>query len=180
VSKIPPQKPPHSDEWSDRQHPITEDMAFQRKTWRAERIGWVVLVVLLLLSAAGLFGHGLLSAATAQDGDGRLTVEYHRFARNGAMTRLTIGVSPPVAGDVVIRLDEALPRNFTIETVQPAPAESRMQTGGLEWLFRAGSDAASPLLVHVTLRSEQTGWLTARIGLAGSAAPVKLNIFIYP
>ena len=28
------------DEWGDREYPVAEDMAFQRATWVAERIGW--------------------------------------------------------------------------------------------------------------------------------------------
>lgn len=168
------------DEWANRDYPVREDMAFQRKTWLAERISWGVLVVLLLLAIAGLFANGPLSQATATDASGRVSVEYDRFARHGATARVTIGVAPQAAGDILLRLNDAIPRGFTIETVSPHPAESRISGTGLEWLFRAADMTVARFTVHVTLRAEQLGSVPAEIGLSHDTAPAKLRFFIYP
>lgn len=53
-----------NDTWRDRTHPIKEDMAFQRATWRAQRIGWLILWLIVVLALLGLFSDGLLSTSS--------------------------------------------------------------------------------------------------------------------
>ncbi len=45
---------------------VEEDMAFQRRNWRAERIGWAAMVAIVIAAVLGLFASGPLSWATAQ------------------------------------------------------------------------------------------------------------------
>lgn len=47
-------------EWTSRNRPIREDMAFQRSLWRFQRGGWIVLA-LLAAAVLGLFSQGVPS-----------------------------------------------------------------------------------------------------------------------
>lgn len=38
------------DEWASRRNPVQEDMSMQQRVWRFERVGWYVLVVIVLLA----------------------------------------------------------------------------------------------------------------------------------
>ena len=48
------------DELVSRQQPVQEDMTMQQRVWRFERVGWYLLVVIVLLGLAGVFGNGPL------------------------------------------------------------------------------------------------------------------------
>lgn len=40
----------------DSQGTFQEDLVLQQRTWRAHRIGWIILIVLLLCALNGLLG----------------------------------------------------------------------------------------------------------------------------
>ena len=58
---------------------ISQDLTFQRRSWIVQRVGWVMLALLILAALGGLFGPGPLSRARAGPHDGPLWVEYQRF-----------------------------------------------------------------------------------------------------
>ncbi|HEU4684777.1 MAG TPA: hypothetical protein VFS39_09785, partial [Nitrospira sp.] len=60
---------------------IHQDLAFQRRSWRLQRVGWGVLAVIALAGLLGLFGQGPFSRTTAADPSLPFSVEYDRFAR---------------------------------------------------------------------------------------------------
>ena len=60
---------------------ITEDMSFQNLTWKIQRIGWVIMFILVLLALLGLFGDGLLADTTAGSSEAGLSIEYPRYER---------------------------------------------------------------------------------------------------
>ena len=53
------------DEFLDRNYPIQEDMRFQEKLWKLERVGWITLTLVVAITLLGVFGAGPLSQATA-------------------------------------------------------------------------------------------------------------------
>ena len=63
------------------------------KHWTFERIGWVLMGVVMLGAAAGFFGGGLFTGSEATAGDD-LTVRYPRFARADAPFDLAIDWLP--------------------------------------------------------------------------------------
>lgn len=42
------------DELISRRYPIRENIPMQKRVWRFERVGWYVLVIIVLLALAGL------------------------------------------------------------------------------------------------------------------------------
>jgi hypothetical protein len=64
---------------------VNADIEFQRRVWRVQRIGWLIIAAVIVAALLGVFGGGPLSRAAVQ-GDG-LRLEYERFARLQQSTR---------------------------------------------------------------------------------------------
>lgn len=158
---------------------VHDDLAFQRKTWRFERIGWVAMGCIVLTAALGLTGEGWLSRTTVTDDDG-LRLEYERFLRVQApvVFRLRIGPGSVADGALALRLDTNFVKDFDIERVVPEPAEWRLTPEGLELRFAA--DGAGPLgIVSFRVQPQHHGPGTAAMGISGRQ-PVQLRYFVYP
>lgn len=51
------------DELLDRNYPIQEDMRFQEKLWKLERVGWIALTLVVTITLLGVFGYPSFLAA---------------------------------------------------------------------------------------------------------------------
>ncbi len=165
------------DEFANRQEPVREDMALQRRFWRFERVGWLALLMLIALALAGLFSKGPLSHVQARTADARLQVEYERFSRNGAQEDLVISThSAPGRIHYVVMGGELL-RGYSIETMYPLPAPSRSR--GQDLLVPLQADAQGLATLYLTLRSNGVGRYRGVIGLQDGPA-LDIGKFIYP
>jgi hypothetical protein len=61
---------------------VGESLSLQRREWRVDRVGWVVMGLILVAGLLGVWGGGLLGSVTATGSDGRVLVDYDRFVRN--------------------------------------------------------------------------------------------------
>src|SRR5919106_6001727 len=68
---------------------IDQDLAYQQREWLVERVGWIVMLLLIVAAAAGIFGNGVLSRASVSDGK-QLRIEYERFAHYLTPTSLKV------------------------------------------------------------------------------------------
>jgi hypothetical protein len=154
---------------------IGEDEAFQRRMWRAERIGWAVVALILLAALTGVFSGGLLGRATARDPGGGLSVEYDRFARYGAPTTILIRLEREAGGEATLRLSRSLLEAFAIARVRPRPEREWSQADGLA--MRVRLDAGGVL----ELSGKAGGRLlvNGEIALEGEA-PARLQWLIWP
>ncbi|WP_136476108.1 hypothetical protein [Pseudomonas sp. DG56-2] len=165
------------DEHVSMHHPVQEDMNMQRRVWRFERAGWYVLVIILLLGLAGLFGNGPLSDAQVMSEDGRLLVEYQRLSRSGTTDSLRITVRGRAQEPIMLQLGGSLLREASIETIQPAPQVSRSQ--GKAILLQLGSSEDGSATLYLTLRSEYVGTLEGVV-MAGPSSVVRFSTFLFP
>src|SRR5207244_1281265 len=90
----------------DRSLPVPEDMEFQQRAWRAERIAWGVMGIFVLLALLGLFSSGFFSAASTATPDGAVTVDYDRFARKTARSNFSIRIAAPLSAETLVRSEE--------------------------------------------------------------------------
>jgi hypothetical protein len=106
---------------------IAQDLDFQRKEWRVQRIGWVVMALLILASLLGLTGRGVLARATIGDTGSRLQLTYSRFDRLEAPTTLDLQIAgDAVTGEQVeLWVDRDYLQSLQIEQVVPEPEEVR-------------------------------------------------------
>ena len=159
---------------------IEEDMAFQRRDWTAERMGWGVMALVIIAALLGLFAVGPLSWTTSTDPSGLLRVDYGRIQRQTAPAslKLDVGLAATADGAIELQADRTFLEAFDINSMQPEPAESIATAQGLRLRFRAepGEGRAT---VHVQLIPQAIGLRRTRLGLAGHE-PVQLSFFIYP
>jgi hypothetical protein len=164
-------------EWSSRRHPVEEDMRFQRRSWRIQRIGWAGMVLLLLLALGGLFSVGPLSTTTAVSPDGRLAATADRFLRNGARTSLRITL-PPTSGETELRVSGGFLERFTVDGVQPQPLRATSSAQALSLVF-ASPPGMAPLAVFFTVRPHAIGPSRTRFSM-GDGATANLSQLVYP
>lgn len=164
------------DEFVPRTYPIRDEIAFQRKSWRLERLGWFGLVLLMLLTLLGVFSKGPLSTRHISSADGTLHVEYQRFLRHGAHSRLIVTARSAPSGSAVLQFSAQLLEAFTLEGIHPEPQSSASRQGGL--LLESRADAQGGVTLYLALRPEALGPVEHSISLNGQT--VQFVQFIYP
>lgn len=164
------------DEFADRDYPLREDMHLQRRLWRMQRVGWWLLGVFMLLSLLGVFSSGVLSKTRLQNASGDVAVEYERFERRGARSRLILQVQAD-GKETVLELDGNFLDSFDIESIHPQPETSVSHGNGIRWHFAPGVDGWTT--VHVTLTPEGLGRARTTLSVPGKE-PVRITQFIYP
>ena len=60
---------------------LDQDIDFQQRSWKVQRVGWGLMVLFVLAGLSGLLGTGPLSNVTDGDEGGPLWLEYQRFGR---------------------------------------------------------------------------------------------------
>ncbi|HEY8610465.1 MAG TPA: hypothetical protein VIL69_04140 [Roseomonas sp.] len=156
---------------------VGEDIGFQRRVWRAQRIGWAVLAVLVLLGLLGAFGGGPLARASARSEDGGINVEWERIERIGRDSVLRIRTTTPRSGPLVLRLEDGLAENVEIASADPQPAGESRGPGRVWLRFEPPPEGGAAEIV-LKLRSSRPGIVNGRLVLDGSALPLRL--FVLP
>lgn len=160
-----------------REHPIREDMTYQLKVWRFERVGWYVLVLVVLMGLMGVFSRGLLSSRDVRSEDGNVRVEYEMFHRNGSTNSMKITLSSTPDSQAELELAGQLLEGFSIETLQPEPLRSRSSSHGIRLWLKTDLDGQATL--YITLRGDGLGLYRSEISSPGTNS-VKLVQFIFP
>jgi hypothetical protein len=142
---------------------IEQDGDFQRAEWRVQRVGWIVLAVLLALAALGLFGNGPLSHRTVQ-ADG-LTVTAQRFARNMTQQTLTIDVGRQhVQGaEAVVLVSRELLAAVEIQQITPTPSEVASGRDHLAFTFPV--ERGLGVTVVFAVEAEEIGLVEAEVAV---------------
>jgi hypothetical protein len=143
------------------------DIAYERREWVAQRVAWVVMLLLVVAAILGLLGSsGLLGMASSTAPDGSIEVIRERVGRYHAPTELIIEVSPGAIeqGEVRVWLDADYADGLTIDSIMPEPESSELEPGRIVYTFPV-SEPGAPL--RITLHYEHdTYWRSeAEMGL---------------
>lgn len=163
---------------------LEEDLALQRREWRWQRAGWIVLFAGVGLALAGVFGDGPLSSAHAvsrAQGDtspAALTADYERFTRVGNSTRITIRLdgAPPEKGDLSLEVERRFYDHARIERITPEPDRVVLGAKTIELVYAPGRLRAGSGIV-LDYEPTAAGLRTLRFGFAGSK--VEMRQFTY-
>lgn len=71
---------------------VSEDLRFQHRWWRVERIGWTVMALVLLASLAGALGDGPLSRAATRSASGTFEISFDRVGRRMSPQNLALHI----------------------------------------------------------------------------------------
>lgn len=159
---------------------LNVDAGFQRREWRWQRIGWVVIGLILVGALLGVFANGPLSHESARSPDGQVRVVYQRFARHDGVSSIGIQVQPAAArhGQYVLTIGGDWAQAIQIEDVVPQPS-TWTSRGGAQILEFDSADPQLPLQVEVDYHADTVGWHPGQVGVVG-ADPAQLGQFMYP
>jgi hypothetical protein len=158
---------------------IEQDLQFQRRDWRAQRVGWIVMLLLILGTLAGAFGRGPLAHASAGNESAPLRVDYDRLVRHQADAELVLHLAAgAAAGRARILLDSALLEAIRIERFTPEPDSETATPAGVVFEFGVDSITAP---FDIRLDHRATGYWRERGTIAlGDHPPLQLDFFVYP
>ena len=159
---------------------IEQDHEFQRRSWRLQRAGWMVLTLVLLAGMLGLYGAGPLAHATVGAPGAPLRLEYDRFGRLGAPSMWTALLRPSTGrpGEAILHLDRGFTDHFQIERVQPAPDRTEAGPDHSVYVFRV-TGPGEPVRVTFRLKPEQIGPMTGRVREEGGSW-LTCTQFVFP
>ena len=157
---------------------VGEDLEFQRRWWRFERIAWSVFALLVLCDLLGLFGRGILADAQRRSPDGALDVKYERIERTGTPSMMTLRFGPAAFHDGKIQLfvSNSVVQELGAQRVIPAPATTEIGNGGLTYTFPA---TAPPATITFALQPSGPGAFPFTLQLPGSQ-PVRATVVVLP
>ncbi len=156
------------------------DLTFERRWWRIQRIGWVILTLLILGGVIGIFGHGPLSEATASSSGSQVEVHYDRLARREtpAMLQLRLDKAAIASGEVRIRMNHTLLDHMQLKQIIPEPLATEPLADGARFIFRTDPTRDSALIVFLSSPT-QPGFAESEVVVEG-AEPVRFHQFIFP
>jgi hypothetical protein len=157
---------------------IPEDLRFTKKSWTAERVGWIGIAALIAGGLAGLFGAGPLSRARSA-ANGALQVDFDRFPHRQTETRIDVRVPADRVRDGALRIwvDRRWFDAVSIERVQPEPLSIQLGTDRVVYAFSAAGDG--PLGLSFDVEFEKAGGQTAHFGVVDGGS-VDVRQFVYP
>jgi hypothetical protein len=149
---------------------IDSSIEYQYRKWRVERVGWVVMAVLLVLVFLGITGQGFLSERSARSADGRVQVDYDALMRKQARDQLQVRAA--VTPGEPVRL--ALPNDFfdklAIEAISPEP-DTVTTDGEIRTYEFSPSPGATSIEVAIAVRPQYAGSVSGEVLLLpGSSA----------
>jgi len=165
------------DEFTSRTYPVKEDMRWQKKESTLQRLGQYLLIMVVIMGAAGLFSKGWLSDRIITAKEGAFSVKYERFGRvksNMAMVINTAVVKHPRFS--VTLTSDALDE-MQIQTLQPQPLEAWSTGNQLTLLFSSHDVAGHAIWLGV--QPQSAGKITLRVSL-DALQPVVISQWIYP
>lgn len=160
---------------------IAQDLEFQKKSWKVQRIAWKVMLGIAVLALFGLFGSGPLSSASTGAAESGVTAKYERFIRAGGEHSLALVISPamiaPDSSATVWISSNWLAGNQVLE-VTPRPESEAILPDRVAYRFSV-AEPASPIEVRFTLQAKRAGLRRWRGGLDGTD-PLSFTQFAYP
>jgi hypothetical protein len=117
---------------------IDQDLGFQRREWRMQRAGWWALTAFVVAAVLGLFGGGVVSSARAGDEGSALWIDYERFVRVGAPSRLSVHLGTPADGNAYeLHINREYFESLRIEQIVPAPERTAVGVSDVTLFFPA-------------------------------------------
>ena len=156
---------------------IDQDLEFQRRSWRIQRIGRGLICLLGRAFWLGLVGGGWPAVPTLA-GPG-LEVLHPRFLRLQAPEEIVVRLTGGRPGGPAVELwvDESLPEFLEFTEITPAPVSQAVRDGRPTFRFEVAGDA--PAVIRLRVNPRGWGLRSGRLGLVGGPS-VELKQFVYP
>lgn len=151
-------------------------LAFLRREWIVERLGWVAMAAVVLAALAGILGDGPLARARMHTADGIAELRYSRFSRARAPDTLQVSFGRDPGP---LRL--SLSRHYVtdavkVEQITPPPASVQLSASEVTYEFHnVGSYGA----ITVDIEPRHAGRIHAELRVR-DGAPLAFTQLVYP
>lgn len=159
---------------------IDQDMVYQWREWRVQRIAWVFFAAILLAGLLGLLGQGPLSKGRIGAPDESIALDFERIDRANAPTGLVVTLGPNVAqgGTAQVALSREFIERISIEAVVPEPQS--VETGAAEVIYTFEvEDPAQPASMRLGFRYELAGRARGAVRLVDGPT-LRFETFVWP
>lgn len=157
---------------------VGENLEFQRRWWRFERIIWCVFGAIILADTLGVFGRGWFAHAERTAADGSLHLKYERVERTMTPSMMVFRFGPQAVHDGRIQLyvSESVVKELGAQRISPQPAESVLGNKGLTYTFPVTDSSGT---VQIALEPSFPGAYRIVVGVAGQQ-PVSARVVVMP
>lgn len=151
---------------------LDEKLRHQVNGWKAQKIGFAAIAIIIVLTALGLFGNGQLSSTTIEQRS--ITLEYDRFLRY----EKELNIYWRLSGDkeTTFQIPIQYLDYFKIENVVPDGYETNISDGYVNYTFIA--DQPAEIIVHFYLNPQKTGSISGAWIVNDQS--FQITHFIYP
>ena len=135
---------------------IGEDLGFQERWWKFERLIWIFFALVLLADVLGLFGRGWLAKAKMQRPGTGLSVDYERIERASTPSIMKVRFLPEDIqnGAVQLYVSESVVKELGAQRVVPQPEHSALADNGILYTFAA---TGGTMEIQIALESSFPG-----------------------
>lgn len=162
---------------------IDEDLRFQARIWRIERVGWWGMAAILAAAIAGLFGHGPISRTTAPLADpahpgGGMLLDYERFGRAHSDSQFVLSgpARPPAGGNFSLWISEEYLTDAELIRITPEPSTQDVVSNGVRYSFRVEE---GPRTVIFRFQPQRPGRLSGAFRL-NDGPPTSFHQWLFP
>lgn len=160
----------HSVETAKHDLELDEDIGLHERGWRWQKLGWGLLILLVIAGALGAFGEGILS--TRKPSSNGITLRYDRFFRY--QHEMQVLVQSQVGFIHTISLPQQYLEKMLLVRMVPEPIDNVAQGDRVTFRF-----VGTHKIISIYEQPEDAGSIDGLL-LVNDSARFLLSHFIYP
>jgi hypothetical protein len=153
------------------------DPAHEEREWVVQRVGWVLMGLIVVAALLGLLGPGPLSKRHEGKVGDALYVEYQRFGRYQAPAELKVFCRPERREQFELTFDRNFIERSEIKEISPEPEETSAEGDRYTYRFKRGEGEEH--LVTFRIEAGKFGRASSKITLDQSKS-VNIRLFYWP
>jgi hypothetical protein len=115
---------------------IDESLDFHIRSWKIQPFAWSVIGLFVLAGVLGLFGSGILSKVSKDQGGAG--IRYERFFRFGTPMKIEFRDDTGLP-ETEITFPTSYLSRFSVQSIVPAPSRTEISEGLVKYSFESGS-----------------------------------------
>lgn len=140
---------------------IQQDLKHQNTAWQIRKIGFIIIFILIILAAAGLFGSGFLSYAEKGSKDASW-IGYQRFSRTGSPAGLKMNFFNPGDSLILVSINNSFLKYIKIDRIMPQPVDEIALAEVTQFTFKTQSPSRR-ILIKFNYTPEKPGLYQSEI-----------------